>query len=122
MLDHKILKIISFKDLNPVAEEATPKKILKGTPKTTTYNYYTDQTEQFYSGIWESTVGLWEINYETNEHEFCHIIEGSGIITGDNKYHYAFKAGDSFIIPPGFKGTWETLSTLKKYYAIFVSK
>jgi hypothetical protein len=30
-----------------------------------------------------------------------------------------FGAGSAFLIPAGFKGSWETLETLKKYYAIF---
>ena len=33
-----------------------------------------------------------------------------------------FKAGDSFVIPGGFAGTWETVQPVKKLYAIFEPK
>jgi uncharacterized protein len=30
-----------------------------------------------------------------------------------------FGPGSAFLIPAGFKGSWETVETLRKYYAIF---
>ena len=34
------------------------------------------------------------------------------------KFHAFFSAGDSFVIKPGFKGTWEVLETTRKEYVI----
>ena len=40
---------------------------------------------------------------------------------GKRKAH-RFKKGDGFIIPPGFKGTWETVKKVRKHYVILMPK
>ena len=39
-----------------------------------TYNHYTDPTEQFFAGIWQSSVGAKTVCY--TEEEVCVILEG----------------------------------------------
>ena len=71
-----------------------------------------------YAGIWEATLGKWRIEYE--EWEFCHILSGVSIVTEDGGEAHTLKAGDSFILRPGFKGTWEVVETTRKEYVIRV--
>ena len=33
-----------------------------------------------------------------------------------------YKAGDAFVIPAGFKGAWETVEAVKKFYVIHTPK
>jgi len=33
-----------------------------------------------------------------------------------------FKAGEAFIIPIGFKGSWETLEPVRKFYTVYEKK
>jgi uncharacterized cupin superfamily protein len=33
---------------------------------------------------------------------------------------WELKAGDAFIIPPGFSGTWETVEPVRKHYVILM--
>ena len=48
------------------------------------------------------------------------ITEGHGArLTDADGHGETFGPGSAFVIPAGFKGSWETLETLKKYYAIF---
>jgi len=34
----------------------------------------------------------------------------------------ADRTGDGFVIPPGFKGTWETVEKVRKHYVILLPK
>jgi uncharacterized protein len=97
----------------------SPSNILRGTPTTVLNNQYTDKTEQYFAGKWSSTVGCWE--FEQVGEEFCHMISGKAKLT-DSKGSNTYKAGDTFVIPHGFKGTWETLEPLQKIYVSWVPK
>lgn len=115
-------KLIRFGS-NPPAVEAgapAPGNIVAGQPTTKLQNYYTDPTGQFFSGIWESSPGKWRVDY--GEEEFCAILAGKAILTDADGEAQAFTVGDAFIIPKGFKGTWETIEPLRKWYVIFEPK
>lgn len=115
-------KLIRFGS-NPPAVEAgapAPDNIVAGQPTTKLQNYYTDPTGQFFSGIWESSPGKWRVDY--GEEEFCAILAGKAILTDADGEAQAFTVGDAFIIPKGFKGTWETIEPLRKWYVIFEPK
>ena len=51
--------------------------------------------------------------------EFVYLISGRARLTDAEGQAETFGPGSAFVIPAGFKGSWETLETLKKYYAIF---
>jgi uncharacterized cupin superfamily protein len=44
------------------------------------------------------------------------------VLTNDKGEKWTLKGGDAFIIPPGFKGTWETVEKVKKHYVILTPK
>jgi uncharacterized protein len=88
--------------------------------KTETLNHYTDPTEQFFAGIWHSSVGAKSVNY--TEEEVCMILEGRVRLTDLQGNAKEFGAGSTFVLPAGFKGTWETLEPVKKIYVIWQAK
>jgi uncharacterized cupin superfamily protein len=100
----------------PKIEKATIATPIKGKPKTTTQNFYTDATGTFVSGIWTATKGKWAVDY--GEEEFIYLLAGKVKLTAANGQSKTFKKGEAFMIPAGFKGTWETLAPIKKFYAI----
>lgn len=85
-----------------------------------THNHYTDPTEQFFAGIWSSSVGAKSVNY--TEEEVCVILEGRVRLTDLQGNAKEFGAGSTFILPAGFRGTWETLEAVKKIYVIWQAK
>jgi uncharacterized protein len=85
-----------------------------------THNHYTDPTEQFFAGIWHSSVGAKSVNY--TEEEVCVILEGRVRLTDLDGNAKEFGAGSTFVLPACFKGTWETLEAVKKIYVIWQSK
>lgn len=80
----------------------------------TTWNI--EESDGLYCGTWRSTPGKWRISYD--EWEYCHILNGHSIITGDDGTVYEVREGDSFILRPGFSGTWEVVETTTKEYVI----
>ena len=87
---------------------------------TLTYNHYTDPTKQFFAGIWQSSVGAKTVSY--TEQEVCIILEGRVRLTDFVGNAKEFGAGSTFVLPAGFKGTWETLEAVKKIYVIWQAK
>jgi uncharacterized cupin superfamily protein len=111
-------RIVSFR--SPVAAESSSpdaQRLLAGNPRLTVRNHYADASNQFFAGIWEATRGAWRVRY--TEHEFCHLLSGRIVITSETGERQAFEAGDSFVIPCGFAGTWEVVEDCRKLYAIF---
>ena len=106
----------------PAAEKnkADPAKLIKGKYNTRTWNHFIGEDERLYCGIWESTPGKVNVDYE--EWEFCHFIAGKAILTNDKGKSWTLKKGDAFIIPAGFKGTWETVKKVRKHYVILLPK
>jgi hypothetical protein len=105
---------VGMKDAEAETERPAPEKLVSGDPVFTTWNL--EERDGLYCGIWQSTPGKWRIAYD--EWEFCHILEGVSVITEDGGAARTVRAGDSFILRPGFTGTWEVLETTRKEYVI----
>jgi uncharacterized protein len=104
-----------------LAEKPDPAKLLSGKYLTKTWNHWEGEDGRLFSGIWESSPGKVKASFD--EWEFCHIISGEVVLRQDgSKKSWRFRKGDAFIIPPGFKGTWETVKKLKKHYVILMPK
>lgn len=103
-----------------VRERAAPERLLAGDPRTSTWNHWTAEDDRLYCGIWESSPGKVAVDYE--EWEFCHFIAGIAVLTNEAGESWTLKAGDAFIIPPGFKGAWETVEPVRKHYVILMPK
>lgn len=108
-------QIVRIAEPGPAAENAVPDRVLAGTPRTTTRNYY--DAGAFFAGIWESTPGKWAVTY--TEHELVHLLQGRVVLTDRDGRAEQFGPGDMFVIPAGFEGTWETVEPVRKLYAIY---
>lgn len=95
----------------------SPENILSGIPRARVSNQYAEPTQQFFCGFWTSTMGKWRVRY--TENEFCVIMEGRVRIESLSGEKNEFRAGDAFVVPAGFEGTWEVSEPCKKWYAIF---
>lgn len=105
---------IGTADLEPEEGAPAPERVLAGDPRFRTWN--AEERDGLYAGIWEATPGKWRIEYD--EWEFCHILSGVSIIAEDGVESRTVRAGDSFVLRPGFKGSWEVLETTRKEYVI----
>src|ERR1700693_5854072 len=90
---------------------------ISGDPHTVTVNGYESEDGKRLMGIWESSPGVWRVDYK--DWEYCHFLEGRCILTPEGGKPIELKAGDVFVIEPGFHATWEVVERGRKYY-VFV--
>lgn len=89
-------------------------RLIAGEPVFTTWN--AEDRDGLYAGLWRATPGKWRVRYD--EWEFFHIREGVSVLTDEAGNAHRLEAGTSFVIRPGFQGTWEVLETTLKDYVI----
>jgi uncharacterized protein len=92
-------------------------KLISGNPKQVAWNTYTGADGKFFAGIWQSEVGKWHIRY--TEEEYCHVLQGLSVITDAQGKAVTVSAGDRFLVPRGFVGTWEVVEPTRKIYVIY---
>lgn len=106
---------IDIAGVEPEEGAPAPDRLISGEPRFRTWNV--EEAEGgLYAGLWEATPGKWRIEYD--EWELCHILEGVSIIAEDGGEARTVRAGDSFVLKPGFKGSWEVVETTRKEYVI----
>jgi hypothetical protein len=113
-----------FRAAATTAEPGTPApdRLRRGDPRFALRNHYTDASGQFFSGEWSAGPGAWEVRYDAHEEEFCLLLEGQVVLTDADGRRTELKAGDAFVIPGGYVGTWDNLSAVRKLYAIMSLK
>lgn len=99
------------------AEPVDPARVLAGAPLAGAANLFSNACGNFHCGVWASTAGCWAIRY--TEDEFCYLIEGEALITDAAGRTERVRAGDAFVLPAGFSGSWETIGSVRKFYAIY---
>ena len=111
--------VIPFQGKLPAPETFRPSadRILAGNPAQSAINLFQSADGRFNSGIWECQPGTWRVVF--SESEFCHLLAGIIIVTGDDGSVTTFKAGDAFVSPAGFTGTWQVVEAARKYYAFY---
>ena len=111
--------IIEFPDC-PLTVQSTPinasATVGNATMTERTDVRFRDKMGELAAGIWESDAGSWQIM--TDEDEYIRILRGEIRLTDEDGNTRHFKAGDSFLVPVNFKGTWESVVPVRK---IFVS-
>lgn len=79
-------------------------------------NYFMTADGHFTAGVWESTPCKDRCDYDVDE--ACFLLSGVVHVVADDGAEWTFRAGDCFVIPAGFKGTWETVETMRKFHFI----
>ena len=116
--------ISSIVDFSAVLDGESTKpaadRLLAGDPHQTVTNYFADASQQFFAGRWSSSPGKWRIKYA--ESEFCCLSRGRVALENLEGRRWEFVAGDGFVDPAGFEGTWEVIEECTKFYAIFEAR
>jgi hypothetical protein len=92
-------------------------KLLSGDARQTVWQQYADGSGKFFVGVWQGEVGKWKVQY--TEEEYCQILQGISVITDSNGSASTVVAGDRFVLPRGFAGTWEVIEATRKLYVIY---
>jgi uncharacterized protein len=114
-------QIVDFRSkLDPETTSPAPERLIAGSPRQSIANFFSDSTQQFHSGIWSSTRGKWRIRY--TESEFCCLTRGRVVLENSSGQRWEFGAGEGFVVPAGFEGTWEVVEDCTKFYALFEAR
>lgn len=114
MSTHPLILRVTRDGIPPEVERPDPEKVLAGDPVHTSWSL--EEMDGLYCGLWQATPGKWRISYD--EWEYVRILEGHSILTDGDGNQTHLRAGDSFIIRPGYAGTWEVIETTLKDYVI----
>ncbi len=117
-MNAQIIDFRSKQDGEPSSPQA--ERLISGTPRQTIANYFSDQTQQFHSGLWSSTRGKWRIRY--SESEFCCLTQGRVALENAAGQRWEFGPGEGFVVPAGFEGSWEVIEDCTKFYALFEAR
>ncbi len=107
--------LFNLDDATPEVSGPAAERLISGNPRFHTWNLE-ETAGGVYSGIWQATPGKWRVEYA--EWEFCHIFSGVSILSEDEGAAHTLRAGDCFVIRPGFRGCWEVVETTRKAYVI----
>jgi hypothetical protein len=92
-------------------------RCLEGAPLQALANQFSNARGNFHVGVWSSTDGCWNVCY--TEDEFCYLMQGEAVITDATGTPTTVRAGEAFVIPAGFTGSWRTVGHACKLYAIY---
>jgi hypothetical protein len=94
-----------------------PAKLISGTPNQSFNTQFSNYRGNFHCGVWVSEPGTWRVHY--TEDEFCMMLEGEAVLTDAAGVSRRYAAGDAFVVPAGFSGSWQSIGNVRKYYAIY---
>jgi uncharacterized cupin superfamily protein len=94
-----------------------PERLIAGAPAFRTWPLDASRGETVKTGIWEATPGEYH-QIKGEMFEFCHLLEGVIELTEKGEAPRIFRAGDSFVLKPGYVGVWKTIETVRKIYVV----
>ncbi|PBB98706.1 cupin domain-containing protein [Mesorhizobium sp. WSM3862] len=111
-----LLKSIDINpSFSPRESTALPERLIAGNPAFKTWAQDVAKDDLVHTGVWEATPGETR-SIKGGTFEFCHILAGVVEITPDAGETVTYRAGDSFVMKPGFTGVWKTIETVRKIY------
>ncbi len=100
----------------PEDDVAAPARVVSGTGVARLWNTFTGAEGRFHAGQWQAEPGIRRVDY--TETELCVIVEGRVRLSGEDGSVAEFGPGEGFVIASGFRGTWESIGRVTKFYAI----
>lgn len=101
----------------PVISHAAEDRRVDGNPAQSSWDLEKSADGALFAGVWESETGAWK-SIKGESWEFCHILSGVSVIEEEGVEPVTLKAGDTFVMRPGFVGIWRVIETTRKLYVI----
>ncbi len=112
------MKVFNFDDLGPVREYSPPpERVIEGDIQCKSWTVDSDKDGKISTGVFESTPGI-NHSIKGEVWEYCSILSGIVEVTEEGGETVRFQAGDSFVLKPGFVGTWKTIETVRKIWIV----
>lgn len=112
----KLLVLFDLENLGQPREYRPPaERVIEGDIICRNWNVDSGKDDSVRAGVFESTQGT-NRSIKGETWEYCAILSGVAEISEDGQAPVMVKAGDHFIMKPGYKGTWRTIETVRKIW------
>lgn len=109
-----LLKSFDLKGIGPgIKSRPAPEIVVEGDP---TFTSWPQSDGPVQVGVWGATPGAHKMARDDKTWEQFHLVEGEIEITEYGQPARRYRAGDTVIIEPNFKGIWRTIAPVKKIY------
>ena len=110
-----LIKIEPAPTFEPTVSSPDAARLISGNPVFRSWPQDASKDDRIKTGVWEATPGETH-SIKGTMLEFCHILSGLVEVEEKGGETRTFRAGDSFVMKPGFVGVWRTLETVRKIY------
>ncbi|MCJ2074252.1 cupin domain-containing protein [Methylobacterium sp. E-025] len=119
VLDGPTMTNVDFPAVRPPSATYWPERscILSGRPEQTATYVYESPDKLFAAGIWTCRPGKFRIDFGRDE--FIHLLEGVVTVTDAEGRSKTYRAGDAFVTPKGFSGTWDVIEPVRKHFTYY---
>lgn len=116
--------VVTFarQSIQPSLDFPNPDRRLTGNPKRMTWEHFVNHSGEMSCGIWACEVGAWRIQFADNKDEFFCVIEGRVRLVDEAGVDTEIGAGEAAVIPAGFRGVFEVLEPVRKYFVVVERK
>lgn len=80
--------------------------------------FWSNQNDSVSCGLWEVDAGRFSCSFD-DEGEMVHVVKGRIIARADDGEVIELGEGDVFTFTPGWKGTWEMPTPMRKFFTAF---
>lgn len=94
-----------------------PERRIAGNPEQRSWDLEIGFDRTQFAGLWESDAGCWRVEMGP-DWELCHLLDGELVITEDGGATRTLGPGETFVMQPGFSGTWQATRAIRKIYVI----
>ncbi len=102
----------------PEYDHPRPERLVRGNPRRTTWNHFTNASGEMFAGVWQCEAGSWRIEMGPTEDEFFFVTAGRCRLIDEAGVAVEAGPGEALVIPAGFKGVFDVLEPMQKYYVI----
>ncbi|WP_159998121.1 cupin domain-containing protein [Roseomonas sp. 18066] len=92
-------------------------RLIEGRPEVTVWDQDTSHGGRVRSGVADLTEGTTH-SMKGGDCEVVHLIAGVVELTEQGGETRTFRAGDSFVMKPGFTGIWKTVEKVRKVFTV----
>jgi uncharacterized cupin superfamily protein len=116
VLEGALQRTVDFPAVQPKESAYWPERshILSGKPEQTATYVYKSPDGLFAAGIWTCQPGKFRIDF--GRAEFIQLLAGVVTVTDAEGLSKTYRAGDAFVTPAGFSGTWDVIEPIKKHF------
>ena len=122
MSDQAVLKMtpegVDGVTLEPCAV-VPPEAVIDGKPVEQGAVIRESKDGNFIIGVWESTPYAETFDAYPGE-EFCQVLSGKVTLTDTAGHAATYVAGESYVVPKGWAGTFRVEETMRKYYVLYM--